>query len=104
MRPVDQQQTEASKKKRGVDEEHDKTEKQQIPLVRTNSIRNPKRTKYLKKVAEYTRIIEESSRLMAENAIMSVDMSKLTPLQKQYYTKRQQQIIDRMLAEDEAKR
>lgn len=48
--------------------------------------------------------MEESARMMAEHTIMSVDKSTLTPPQKRRYAKEQQKILDRMDAEDEAKR
>ncbi|KAI7855653.1 hypothetical protein BDC45DRAFT_505556 [Circinella umbellata] len=77
VRPMGQQQTTVIKKKRKVDEVH------------ANLIQNAKRVKCLESIAE-------SAQLMAEHAIMSVDMSKLTPRQKLYYTKKQQEIIERM--------
>ncbi|KAG2222615.1 hypothetical protein INT45_008734 [Circinella minor] len=81
VEPTGQQQATVIKKKRRVDAE------------RANLIQNAKRVKCLKSIAE-------SAQLMAEHAIMSVDMSKLTSRQKLYYTKKQQEIIERMDYED----
>ncbi|KAI9258722.1 hypothetical protein BDA99DRAFT_99426 [Phascolomyces articulosus] len=94
-RPMGQQQAKVLKKKPSADNNDDaEMKKEQLVLVRNNMIHNAKKIKYLKSITE-------SAQTMADHTILGVDMTTITPLQKAYYSRKQQLIFERIEREEE---